>query len=268
MDLAEIIRSTCASPQYKPPLLPKIALELHELSRRSEISAVELVRMIETDPTIASLVLRRAQTAFYSGGLAIRTLKEAVVRLGFRAVGDLFLEAAMASKVFRAPGFEAPMERLRLHSAATAHIAHLVARAAGVDAEHVFLASLMHDVGAAMAVIVLADRGRREPLPKSEVLWPAVYDAHESLGNLLCELWKLPAEVASVVGHHHDPDFAGSHPVVACVALAESLATQVGFSALADPSPPTLRAAEQLALGPGEIGRLTREAEKVADTLR
>ncbi len=266
--LAELVRSTCAAPEYKPPLLPKVALDLHAMSRRAEIGAPELVRVIETDPTIASMVLRRAQTAFYSGGIAIRTLREAVVRLGFRAVGDLFLEASMAAKVFRAPGFEAPMERLRLHSAATAHISHLVARAAGVDAEHVFLAALMHDVGAAMAIIVLAERARGRPIPGSEALWPAVFEVHDGLGALLCGLWKLPAEVGAVIGTHHAPSAAAESSVVACIALAEALATKIGYSALADPTPPTLRAAERLALGSQELGRLAAEAEKLAGTLR
>lgn len=264
--LADRLRSTFSSPEYKPPLLPRVAMELYALSRKPSATAQEIVKLLETDPVMASVVLRKSQSAFY-GGASVRTLREAVVRLGFQAMGNLFLEAATSMRVFRAPGYDGPMDRLRAHCSATAHLASFVARRVRIEAEHVFLCGLLHDVGAAAAVIALAESARGKPLPPIDVLLPAVYEAHHDLGRALGSAWQLPSEVTDAIAKHHDRAFASTNKTGACVALAEALAAKIGHAAPGDPPAPLEHAAKLLDLAPHVIDQLIREAEDLAKKL-
>jgi len=48
-DLAAQMRRVFLSPTYRPPSLPKAAMDLHALSRKSDTSVNEVVRMLEQD---------------------------------------------------------------------------------------------------------------------------------------------------------------------------------------------------------------------------
>jgi HD-like signal output (HDOD) protein len=213
-----------------PPVLPKVGLELITLSRSANVEIGQIVHLLEQDALIAAAVLRQAQSAYYARGIPIRSLHEAIVRLGLDTISDLFLAQSMAMRVFRANGYEEPMERLRAHGTATAHIARFVCRETAIYDEYAFLCGLLHDVGMAASLIVLASGRVRANVPSFEKAWPAVCDAHEEAGAALCTLWKLPADVAYVVGAHHQPRPGHPvHPLAAVVRIAESIASELGF---------------------------------------
>jgi HD-like signal output (HDOD) protein len=55
-----------ASPSYRPPLLPAVALEIMQLSRRPSATFEEVVAILEHDPILAAKVLSIAQSVFYA----------------------------------------------------------------------------------------------------------------------------------------------------------------------------------------------------------
>lgn len=93
-------------------------------------------------------VTTTAQSSLYAGGGAtVRSLQDAIRRLGIRGLRNIVLEAAMQLRVFRAPAYAECMETIRRHAPVVAHFSHLVARGVRLDANEAFLAGLMHDVG-------------------------------------------------------------------------------------------------------------------------
>lgn len=122
LDSAPVLRGWLlqhfASPTYRPPLLPKTALELFHLSRDPDASLGKMVAILEQDPVLAGEVLRLAQSAALAGAHPPRGLLEAVSRMGLTRAAALFYRVAVESRVFRAPTFMEPMERLRVHSVA------------------------------------------------------------------------------------------------------------------------------------------------------
>ena len=104
------------TPGYKPPVLPAVAVQLLELSRKPDVSLKSIVRLLQTEPMLSAQVLKIAQSPVF-GGQNVKTMNDAIIRLGLRRLTDLFIEASMG-KVFRARGYEALMEKLRLHSSA------------------------------------------------------------------------------------------------------------------------------------------------------
>lgn len=231
-DVVQRLLAIFRAPTYRPPKLPQAAVQLLELTRRSDVAVSSIVGVLQNDQLLTAEVLRIAQSAQFSGqgGQAVRTLDEAIMRLGLRRTADLFLQASMNLRVFRVKGYEKPMEALRRHSSAVAALSRLVSRQTSVYDEHAFLCGLLHDVGVAASMIALAESAPRgKPAPDFEFVWPAIAKAHQETGAVLAKLWGLPGEVAFVIEHHHDFIVGGyPHPTAATVCVANWLAGEVG----------------------------------------
>src|ERR1035437_715688 len=61
------LRAIFGSPGYKPPILPSVALEIHDLSCRPDIDTEKLVALLERDPMLAAHVLRVANSPIFRG---------------------------------------------------------------------------------------------------------------------------------------------------------------------------------------------------------
>src|SRR5678815_1107311 len=56
-----------SSPNYMPPSLPEVAIELLTLTRKPDIRLADLAHVIRRDPLLAGRVLRIARGAPYGG---------------------------------------------------------------------------------------------------------------------------------------------------------------------------------------------------------
>lgn len=237
-DILDALNAALRAPGYEPPMLPTAAIRALELSRKPDVDLREIVALIETDPLIAGKVLRVAQSPVFARGAPLRSLRDGVMRLGLETLLQIFLEVSISGKVFRAPGYDGPMERLRRHSSATAQCARVFCKAIGVADEYAFLCGLLHDVGVAACMIVLASRPRGEHVPSFEEAWSAIEQAHETASELLGTAWRLPDHVRFVLGSHERVVVDGKvDPLAASVHVASWIATRMGFGLIADESP-------------------------------
>jgi HD-like signal output (HDOD) protein len=227
-DVTALLQRAFSSPGYKPPMLPAVAIEVMQLSQRPNVQFEEVVELLQKDAVLAARVLSIAQSASYVTRSPIQTLQQASMRLGLKNMRDVVLEAALNMKVFRVPGFEGAMELLGRHSAATAHVMRAVCRRTHVESEHAFLCGLLHDVGFAGSLLVLADdpAWRRSSF---EELKPVLDEVHEEASGLLTRLWKLPENIQHIVATHHEPAPGGKiEPVNAALVVAEQLVWEAG----------------------------------------
>lgn len=281
-DLTEHIGALFASPDYIPPMLPTVAVELLDLNRYVDIDLRRIANHVGSDPMLAGRVMGLVQSPIYSGRADIRSLDQAVMRIGLNALRDLVLQAALNMKLFTTPGYSTTMERVRRHSVATAHIARIVARHTNQDPEEAFLHGLLHDVGIAAALIVADDIYGDGPRPQVATIWPAIEAVHESAGMLLARLWDLPGSIAQVIGHHHDfTSTATPDQRVATLHLAERIAAKLGRGivtsspeqgsrSLVDITPQNLIAAARVSLNLSHdtIGQILRESQETLDAIR
>jgi HD-like signal output (HDOD) protein len=224
--LTDRLQRLFASPQYRPPVLPTVAIQIMELAQRPGITFDEVVGVLEKDPLLAARVLSVSSSALYAGMSQVVSLKQASVRLGLKTLRDLVLEAAMNLRVFRVPGYEEPMERLRRHSAVTAQIARVVCKRTAVDAEHAFICGLLHDVGYAAGILGLVENQKPGDRLAYEDMAPAVAACHEEASGLVGKLWKLHAPILDVVASHHRLS-PRSPPLVPVLVVAEQLAYEL-----------------------------------------
>lgn len=236
-DIEARLVHTFRSPAYRPPVLPATAMELLRVARDPNVDMRAVTRLMEQEPLLAARVVRVAQSPVFGAVEPVTTLAQAATRLGLKTLADVFLAESMGTRVFRAPGYDEPMERLRRHSVAVAHLARLVARRTPLSDEQSFLCGLLHDCGIAAGIIALADTARGEARVPWEELWPALRRGHELYALQLSRLWGLPDEVSLVISRHHQLKWGKHlHPGAAVVCVADWLSRELdlGFCDEAD----------------------------------
>jgi putative nucleotidyltransferase with HDIG domain len=225
------LRAIFGASDYKPPMLPSVALEIHDLSCRPDIDSEKLVALLERDPMLAAHVLRVANSPMFRGRDAETSLRNAVLRLGLKNLGEVVFEIALHMRVFRSAEYSGMMEELRRHSTACANLCRLLATSAGLDSEHAFLCGLLHDIGIAAVLIVLGERGKSESALEPDVLAEVLSQVHEDVSAMLVRQWKLPDEVAEVVACHHGMSAVDEAPLLSSVvALADALTARFKFA--------------------------------------
>jgi HD-like signal output (HDOD) protein len=268
------LRTHFASPGYSPPLLPAVALDVHALAQQSDVDADKVVAIMRKDPMLAGRVLKIAQSAAFAPTSTITSLRDAVVRLGLRNLSEIAWEVSLGMRVFRSAVYTEPMEMVRRHSTACAHLARLVASFTPIASEYAFLCGLLHDVGMAAALILLGEQ-KTTPGIELGMLAIALRQTHQELSAIVARLWRLPQDVQLVLRNHHEVVINGlAHPLAAVVALAEELTRDVGLGIVldghdCDTSSDTALGQARNALGfdPARIERVKGEAKKLISTL-
>ena len=218
------------APDYRPPTLPVVAVELMSLSQRPDVAIKDIVLLLERDSLIAGRVLKVACSALYSNAVKITSLRDATMRLGLITIRDLVMEITMNLRVFKSPDYSDTMELLRQHATATARLCRIVSKYTAIEAEFSFMAGLLHDVGIAGALLALSDnKGRRKAPPELISIWPAVDRVHQRAGELMASHWALPPDIRFALSAHHQVLIQGhAHPLAATVAIANEIAIELG----------------------------------------
>lgn len=218
------------SPSYKPPMLPATAAEVLSLASRTNVEIGDLVELLERDALLAARVLKVVQSPFYAGQMAIRSLRQAVVRMGLKSLRDLVVQSAVTAKVFQSRGYLEEMSLLMKHSTATAYLSRAVCKLAGIDGEYAFMAGLFHDLGIAATLLVLEEAPNQTPPPLAP-LWPVVTSLHGDAAAIVIRKWNLPSTLEGVARFHHDLSTdPATLRLTAAVRLADCLTHEIGLS--------------------------------------
>jgi len=219
------------------PALPRAACHIIAVIDDPRTTATKLEKAIALDQALTAKVLRIANSPFYGAVREIRTVSEAIVRLGFVTIRNWTLVTATKS-IFLTPGSGLLFKKIWQQSVLSAMASQLVAQAVGMrEPEGVFVGGLMQNIGQ----LVLA---RAQPELFHEVLAESAdtqqpyhlverrllgFD-HGDLGALLLKEWNLSRELENAVRWHHrldDPEATGRR-VAAMIALGEEIAACTG----------------------------------------
>lgn len=223
---------TFENPNYRPPPLPNIAIELQMLAAKEDTSIEEVVRVLEKDEMLAGSVVRLVGSPLYAGRGPVRSLRDAVIRLGVRTVRDVVFDASLRRGVFEVPEYKETIEQIGKHSRATAYIARTVCKHARIPEDTVFLCGLLHDIG--FAAILFAAARAKVSVPLAE-MWAEVDSLHEQGSKLVTKLWGLPAELSTIVGAHHHLHTGATSRMAAVINLADYMTAQFSLAIVGPP---------------------------------
>lgn len=202
------------------PMIPANAVEIANLARDPEVSAVKLTQALGKDPLLAANVIRLANSAFSASATTITTLSDAVVRVGTRSVRQLVTAACLTSKLRNPKTYGSHAQLLVDHSVGTAYISWLVADHVDVDPDAAFLCGLLHDIGK-FVILKLAHEDLPIPATMTEARLNAVIESrHATIGQQALAHWDFAPEIQMPVAWHHDPGEAHGHLHVAAIVYA------------------------------------------------
>ena len=252
--LEQTIARTC-----ELPAMPQVASRVLALMEDPKTSAMDLQRVISTDPGLTTRVLKIANSAFYSTGRSVETVSAAVVRMGFQTLRSLVV-AACVQGLYRRVGLAE--QKLWEHAVGVAATAHVLAQTLGMPRlEEAFTAGLLHDVG--KSVLHQGDPDRYAQVMEqvyNEGAWAhevemEIYGfTHAQVGGVVIRRWRLPEALEQVVWGHHDPSRvdAAYRDMAALVHVADLVCLGMGVG-IQTPRPVPLYdsgAAQALALTP------------------
>ena len=129
------------------PMLPDQAQRVLQTVGDPDVTIAKLAAVVTKDPVLATRVLGMANSALYGAMSPLRSVSDAVVRLGTRTVRNVVVTVSMQSQ-FKSPEvYGQEGGRFMEHAVGTAYVAHLIAepeaaqlhavRAKGVGLDHV-----------------------------------------------------------------------------------------------------------------------------------
>lgn len=198
--LRAALESELAEGRVEVPLLPDVAVKILSTPLTEETDVGGLAELTQRDQTLAAHVLQVANSAAFSGGKQVFSIKEAIVKLGLSNLREIVVAVAFKARLFAVPEYEVFLQRAWQESAATAAYAKELAGVCGVESETAFLCALMHNVGQPALLMKILDL--RAQLPEgtdATALLSELADLERKIGVLVADRWKLPEAVKAVI---------------------------------------------------------------------
>lgn len=213
---------------------PAVAAKILQELSGDAFSIPRVSNLMESDPALASIILRLVNSALYGTSKTCTSVNQAVIRIGARRIRELVAAAATLQMFHDAQGVGITF---RDHCAATAAIVRVLGQhheLPGSDA--LFLAGLLHDVGKLLLMETREfDYNTLSPqlLSSPDALHTLEreqlgYD-HAVLGANVMRAWQIPDPVPQIVAWHHQPMRAYAQggdigPQVALLRIADQIA--------------------------------------------
>jgi HD-like signal output (HDOD) protein len=211
--------------------LPQVASRILSLLSDEKATASDLEAQINLDQVLTGRILSVANSSYYAGNSEIKTVKDAIVRLGFRTIRNWTLAAASRSIILGARKDEV-LDSIWRKSVATAISCQVVADVSGLcNREAAFTGGLMQNLGQLVLARALPtqfagiiETANKEGEPIHAIEKEVIGFDHGQLGGCLITAWDLSDEVAEAVKLHHVGYEYDAPKLARVIALAEELA--------------------------------------------
>jgi putative nucleotidyltransferase with HDIG domain len=202
-------------------------VRINRLLESPDSSIADIANVVNLDPAFTVRLLRVANSSFYGLSSSVDTVSKAVSVIGTSQIRNLALSMDVASSFAGLPNTLVSMENFWRHSLYCGLAARKLARLArGCDAEAVFTAGLLHDIGELVIFNRLPEQAKAAlllVLDSADVL--AMHQAeqqtlgfdHAQVGGELARQWKLPPMLEECIACHHDIQAARCYPREAAI---------------------------------------------------
>lgn len=241
ISLLDIVEEYAVSESLNLPVFPRVAQELHEKMADEKNSIADIAAVIAKDQALASQMLKLANSAFFAGLNRVRTIREAIMRLGVNQVYNCLVAGSQKEfYVSHDPLIAGYLDVLWKHALATARGAQWLLRRIGYPeiSDEGFLAGLFHDIGKLLLLRVFETiRAENEDISLSEAFILEILDSmHVEQGYILMSEWSIPPVYCNVVKHHHDEEFDSADALLMAVRTVDQVCAKTGFSLKPDPT--------------------------------
>lgn len=198
------------------PAMPAIAQKLMALALDTDEGEAQMLSLIGQDPQLSAKIVGLANAPALGMGRSVHSIHEAAMLLGLQRLKSVSIGVATLSRLTNRPASKHfDPQNLWSHSITIAIVMNLLAQAMPEkirpSESQTFLAGLLHDIG--LMALHHIDFAACDELHHQLRLQPkrSIYEiemellgiTHGYIGAQLARHWNLPAEIVSVLEHHH-----------------------------------------------------------------
>lgn len=217
--------------------MPVSVTKLAKMLGNPDISFNNVARVIEFDEALTVNMLKLANSAMMASRTQVKTVKEAVIRLGTSQILKFIVAKHLHESLSQClRGYEMEENELWRHSVAAALAAENISEylprpIPGLS----FTAALIHDVGKLILnrhlnhtlVEEIRDMMRSENTTYIDAERRILGTDHARVGSEIATYWKFPIELTSAIENHHNPD-RNPDSIVDTVHVANNVAKLIG----------------------------------------
>jgi putative nucleotidyltransferase with HDIG domain len=196
------------------PGMPTTAAKLLPLLDNAESTASEIESILKYDPGLTANILKLTNSAFFGIPTKVSSVKQAIVMLGWKRLLQVVMTICMSPLMKKTiPGYDLSGGALWRHSIAVSVASEILVKALKIpDADEVFTAALLHDVGKlVLGGFVKEDLKQIETMVMKGISFDVAESMvlgtnHAEIGGKILNKWSFPAELVNAVQWHHDPE--------------------------------------------------------------
>ncbi|MFW5775405.1 MAG: HDOD domain-containing protein [Chitinivibrionales bacterium] len=223
------------------PGFPKVLFRIRSIATDPRSTLTDLVQAIKTDPIFTARLLRLANSAYIGLPNSVSSVHNAVVLLGRKRIAGLAVISYGLQMSVDAPRVFS-LRNFWRHCLAVGILSESIARHClryeAIDAEELFTAGTLHDIGMLVLAHAAPEHVRHIAESAGQAKRPFfALEPHESshqvMGMVAARQWRLPEVLAHTIRYHHTPlESEVNSRQVAIVHLADSMAKMVGLTTL------------------------------------
>jgi HD-like signal output (HDOD) protein len=225
--------------EVKLPEVPAVVFELNEIIADPLSSATDIARLVNQSPSLAALLLKIVNSAFYGFRSKIDSISRAVVLIGSKEVSNIALAITIMEAFKDIPRQVLDVATFLEHNLACGIVARILAAHGNIaPTEQLFVAGMLHDIGRLVLCryfprvagpLLAGARASGETLLKTERA--LIGCTHAQIGSRLTQKWKLPYALENNIQYHHNPCASPNPESAAVVQMADIIVHGLGIGA-------------------------------------
>lgn len=231
----DIIDAHLTSNKVELPVFDQTAFKIQQETAKPEPDTTAIERLIVTDPSLTSQVIKTANTAFFRGLTKVATVKDAIIRVGTDQVCAIVILVTQKNNFKSNDKFiQKYMSNLWRHSVGAAIGASWLAVRCGYPRlrDQAFVAGLLHDIGK-LFLLNIIEFIRKDPTlsfnPSNTFMNEIMDSLHTEHGFRLMDQWNLPESYCETARDHHREPSDNSPLLLLLVQTADITCNKMGI---------------------------------------
>ena len=205
----DLLNKHIASGKLDLPMLPKVTGAVIALTQDENSDMSALAELVQKDQSLASRVMKIANSPAYCGVNPLNSLQQAISRLGMKTISEVALAASVGAKVFNVKGYENEVTYMWQHSLASSAWAKEIARIKRRNVESAFMCGLLHQIGKPVALQTIVDIIKENSIKLTlEEIQELIEEFYITIGVTIGKDWELPNSVIECIEFHKEYDSA------------------------------------------------------------
>jgi putative nucleotidyltransferase with HDIG domain len=252
------------------PGMPATAAKLMPLLQNQDSSAAQIEDVLKYDPGLTANILKLTNSAYFGLPSRVSSVRQAIMLLGWKRLLQLVMTMCMSVLMKKPlPGYGLSRGELWRHSVAVSVAADVLVKSLSIpDADEVFTAALLHDIGKlVLGEYVQEDLGNIAQMVGKGISFEVAEFVvlgtnHAQIGARILQNWSLPQELVNAVSWHHDPDQCDHYCMLSDVVhVANILGWMIGYGngRNGQPVEPAFEVIERLGINAGQMEKLAEK---------